>query len=201
MASKSSRRRRDIAARSSTSREKGAGPDPMAMEAIRILADLDDAQRGYVFRFYSLDPAWLSNDLEVELDGRVHWHDEILGRPLHLAEEHRRATIAAASSGFTSPFIAVLTWPEHEQLPVGDAIVVQGANAGSEFLRAPLHIMQRVHGLARLHFAALLGLGVSDGEWTAADDNEMAEITEHFQLRVEAEAVLTAAPYFPKFGL
>lgn len=167
----------------------------MLIEADQILADLAAVPASYRFGFYLVEPHWLSDDLDVPVDGRLHAHGDILGKQLHLPETHRRNTINEASLGFTAPFIAVLRNPETATEPAHHAVIVQGADLTSEMLLGPLHIIQTVHRLSRMHFAALLGMPTAEGEWVASSREEMQEIVEDFQLRVEAEAVLAAGPY------
>jgi hypothetical protein len=40
-----------------------------------------------------------------------------------------------------------------------------------------------------------LGLPTAEGEWTPKSRDEMQDVVQNFQLRVEAEAVLAAGPY------
>ena len=196
---KDNRRQREAnAQRSASARRQEPERDPMLVEADQILADLAASTVSYRFSFYAVEPSWLSEDLDVPIDGRLHAHNDIVGRQLHLPETHRRSTINEASLGFTSPFIAVLRNPDSETVPAGHAVIVQGANLQSEMLLGPLRIIQSVRRLSRMHFGALLGLATADGEWMAASRDEMQEIVRDFQLRVEAEAVLAAGPYLGK---
>jgi hypothetical protein len=193
---KDKRRQREATTRRSASTRRVAPErDPTLIEADHILADLASAPASYRFSFYSVEPHWLSEDLDVPVDGRLHAHGDVLGKQLHLPETHRRNTINEASLGFTAPFIAVLHNPETASEPTGHAVIVQGANLTSEMLLAPLHIIQTVRRLSRLHFAALLGLPTAEGEWAPSSRDEMQEVVRCFQLRVEAEAVLAAGPY------
>ena len=193
---KDKRRQREITARRSASaRQLVPARDPMLDEADQILADLAAEPASYRFSFYAVEPRWLSDDLEVPVDGKLHAHGDIRGKQLHLPETHRRMTINEASLGFTAPFVAVLRNPETAAAPAGHAVIVQGADLSSEMLLAPLRIIQTVRRLNRLHFAALLALPTAEGEWTAKSRSEMQEIVQQFQLRVEAEAVLASGPY------
>jgi hypothetical protein len=193
---KDKRRQREITARRSASaRREELARDPMLNEADRILADFAAEPVSYRFSFYSAEPRWLSDDLEMPIDGKLHAHGDIRGKQLHLPETHRRSTINEASLGFTAPFVAVLHNPETAAAPAGHAVIVQGADLSSEMLLASLRIIQTVRRLNSLHFAALLALPTAEGEWTAKSQSEMQGIVQHFQLRVEAEAVLATGPY------
>lgn len=191
------RRLREATAKRSANSRKGASArDPMLVEANQILADLASAHVSYRFSFYAVEPQWLSGNLDVPLDGRLHAHGDVgdIGM-LHLPETYRRNTIYEASLGFTAPFVAVLHNHETASEPAGHVVPVYGADLTSEMLLGPWHIIQAVRRLSRLHFAALLGMPTAEGEWTASSRDEMQEVVQHFQLRVEAEAVLAAGPY------
>jgi hypothetical protein len=187
------------AQRAATVRREPAEPDSLVVDATNILADLAAQDENYRLSYYTVEPAWLSDDLDVPIDGRVHAHPSVLGKQLHLPETHRRNTIREASNGFTGPFIAVLRNPATADAPLGDAVVIQGANLVSDMLRAPLEIMMRARRQTRLDFGALLGIPSAPGEWSATSKSEVTEIVEKFQARVEAEAVLAAAPFMPRF--
>lgn len=196
---KDKRRQRELVAqRSASTRRDAADRDPILIEADQLLADLATAPASYRFSFYALEPHWLSGDLDVPVDGKLHAHGDILGKQLHLPESYRRQTINEASKGFTAPFIAVIHNPETASEPAGHAVIVQGADLTSRMLMGPLQIIQRVRRLDRLHFAALLGLPTAPDEWMAKSEEEMQEVVQHFQLRVEAEAVLAAGPLVPR---
>lgn len=167
----------------------------MFVEADQILADLAAFDADYRLSFYAVEPEWLGYDLDVPADGRVHDHGDPRGRMLHLPQSYRFETIREASRGFSSPFIAVVRNPADQAKPVGHAVIVHGANIASEMLRAPLHVLMHVRRLSRLPFGAFLGMGSDEGEWSASSPEVMTEIVEHFQLRVEAEAVLATEPY------
>ena len=193
---KDNRRQREAnARRSATARRAAPERDAMLVEADQILSDLAGADVSYRFSFYAVEPSWLSEDLDVPVDGELHEHGAVLGKQLHLPETYRRNTINEASLGFTAPFIAVLRNASTEAEPAGHAVIIQGADLASEMLLGPLHIIQTVRRLSRLHFAALLGMATAEGEWMASSRDEMQEIVRDFQLRVEAEAVLAAGPY------
>ncbi|MDH6238206.1 hypothetical protein [Cryobacterium sp. CG_9.6] len=196
---KDKRRQRELVAqRSASTRRESSDRNPMLVEADQILADLAAAPVSYRFSFYAVEPHWLSDDLDVPVDGRLHAHELVPGKQLHLPETHRRRTINEASKGFTAPFVAVLHNPETASAPAGHAVIVQGANLTSEMLLAPLRIIHKVRRLNVMHFAALLGLPTAEGEWTPKSRDEMQEVVKHFQLRVEAEAVLAAGPYLDR---
>jgi hypothetical protein len=196
---KDKRRQRELVAqRSASTRRDQAERDPILIEADQLLADLAAAPASYRFSFYAVEPHWLSDDLDVPVDGKLHAHGPVLGKQLHLPESHRRQTINEASKGFTAPFIAVIHNPETASEPAGHAVIVAGANLTSRMLMAPLQIIQSVRRLNRLHFAALLGLPTAPAEWMAKSEEEMQEVVQHFQLRVEAEAVLAAGPLVPR---
>jgi hypothetical protein len=192
------RAKRIIAQRAATARREPAKPDSLVVDAQNILSDLAAQEENYRLVYYRVEPRWLSDDLNVPIDGRIHAHAPVVGKQLHLPETHRRNTIREASNGFTGPFIAVLRNPATAADTLGQAVIIQGANLSSEMLHIPLQIMMRARGQTRLDFAALIGMPVSPGEWTATSKSEVAEIVEKFQLRVEAEAVLAAAPFVPR---
>lgn len=193
---KDKRRQREATAqRSAHTRREAPERDPMLVKADQILADLAATPASYRFSFYAVEPHWLSEDLDVPVDGRLHGHGDTIGKQLHLPETHRRNTINEASLGFTAPFIVVLRNHDTASEPAGHAVIVQGADLTSEMLLGPLRIIQAVRRLSRMHFAALLGLPTAEGEWMASSRDEMQEVVRRFQLRVEAEAVLAAGPY------
>ncbi|WP_431220351.1 hypothetical protein [Leifsonia xyli] len=196
---KNDRLRRNAAARSAS---KAVDIDPIVEEAHQILADVRAAQlkAGYVLDYFSVDPHQLSDDLDVPIDGQLHAHGDVLGQLIHVSDEHRHQTMAAAAAGFTAPFIAVVRKPEDAGKPVSHAVPVSGANLNSEMLLAPLRVIQESRRLTAMHVAALLGMSGDDGEWAPKGPEEMKDLQETFQLQVEAEAVLTAAPYFKLFG-
>jgi hypothetical protein len=188
---KSSRGKRDVVAdRLAKQRQREqAFDDSPVQEAHRILAGMNDRPGSYRLSYYAVEPEVLGGDLDVPVDGRVHRHRSVLGETLHLTEEARRDSVAAASRDFTGPFIAVIRTPE------ADATIVQGVNIASEMLRGPLEILMRARRLERLHFGGLLGLSTTPGEWVASGPDEMRQIVTDFQLRVEAEAVIAAGEY------
>lgn len=201
MASKRNERlRRNAAVRASSSAQSR---DPMVQEAHEILASTAAAraEAGYVLEFYSVDPHQLADDLDVPVDGRIHTHGDTFGRSIHLEEAQRHPTMAAASAGFTSPFIAVIRRPEDAGTPVGNAVTVSGADISSPMLHGPLGIIQRVHRLPQMHVAALLGLGENDSQRPETDKQQIQEIRDNFQAQVEAEAVITAGPYLAAFDV
>jgi len=58
----------------------------MLVEADQIPADLAAAPASYRFSFYAVEPQWLSDNLDVPVDGRLHAHGAVLGQQLHLPE-------------------------------------------------------------------------------------------------------------------
>lgn len=177
--------------------------DPMVEEARKILAATATAraEAGYLLEFYSVDPHQLADDLDVPVDGLVHGHGDVFGRSIHLEGARRHPTMAAASSGFTSPFIAVIRRPEDAGIPVGHAVTVGGADLNSPMLYGSLGVIQRVHRLPRMHVAALLGLGENDAQRPETGKERIQEIRDSFQAQVEAEAVITAGPYLTMFNV
>jgi hypothetical protein len=195
---KNERLRRNAAARSAS---KAVDIDPIVDEAHQILADVRAAQleAGYVLDYFSVDPHQLSDDLDVPIDGQLHAHANVLGQLIHVKEEQRHTTMVAAATGFTAPFIAVVRKPEHAGKPVSHAVPVSGANLNSEMLLAPLRVIQESRRLPAMHVAALLGMSGDEGEWAPKGPEEMKALQNNFQLQVEAEAVIAAAPYFNLF--
>jgi hypothetical protein len=197
---KNLRRKKEETARRSANVRRASGelpPESIVLEAEEILADLA-GDTNYRLSYYALEPQWLSDDdLNVPTDGRMHVHAIPVGKTLHLPESHRFETMHLASRGFTAPFIAVLRNPSTAETPVGHAVVVLGADLQSDMVRLPLTVIQIGRRMPRLHFAALLGLSAEQGEWSPRSDRDMEIVQRHFQLRVEAESVLAAAPFAP----
>lgn len=197
---KSGRGKRDVVAKHLANQEQRkqdqAFDNSPVQEAHQILAELDGRKVSYRLSYYAVQPEDLAANLNVPVDGKLHaHHDVIIGKTLHLDESARRDTITAASRDFTGPFIAVIRRPEHVASPVAHATIMAAVDLSSEMLMGPLQIVQVTHRIERLHFAGLLGLSTTSGEWTADDRGEMKQLIADFQLRVEAEAVIVAGAH------
>ena len=197
---KSSRGKRDVVAKHLANQDRRSQEQEFdgtpVEEAHAILASLDSKPASYRLSYYAVEAGQLSSNLDVPVDGKLHAHPEVIvGKTLHLDESARRDTITEATRDFTGPFIAVIRRPEHAASPVAHSTIVAAVDLSSEMLIAPLQIVMVAHLIKRLHFAGLLGMSTAQGEWVAKDRNEMKQLIDDFQLRVEAEAVIVAGAH------
>ena len=162
----------------------------------QLLAALDAEPRSYELTYYAVRPEQLGGGVEIPSGGKVLVHRDIRGKTLHLNEDARHATIAAASYAFTGPFMAVVRRREHAASSVAHAMVIAGVSLQqSAVLMGSLGIVEAAHRLKGVNFAGLLGLSAAEGEWMAQDRDEMQKVLADFQMRVEAEAVVVSGAH------